>query len=318
MKNNNYLYGAVVVLALIVIAVGYSKYAGEHRAEPETIAASEDTMATDETETAADIAAPAPGDEMASETAVEDTAMESAANTETDTAAPAISEDTPSPSTEGMDEAAPAPEAASEATDDQTAVEPAPAGDDSLLAAPASLQMNVQDMMVDRVLGDVNAPVTIVEYASYTCSHCAHFANTIMADVKAQLVDTGKAKLILREFPLDKIALKASQMARCAPADKYYDLAEVIFRNQERWLKSDNPEQSLMQLGSLAGMDADMMKACMGNAELETAILERMARAQREVKVTSTPTFVFNEGEEILTGAQPVESFVKAVEKLTR
>lgn len=311
MKNNNFLYGAIVVLVLIVIAVGYTKYAEDNRAAPETIAATEDTTATDELAAPTETTAPAPGEETATTETAEDLATGAAVvegeTADTETAAPAVSEDTPAPSAE---------EGTAETTGDQSSAEPF-SGDESLLAAPAALQMNVADMMADRVLGDVNAPVTIVEYASYTCSHCAHFANDIMPQVKQQLIETGKAKLILREFPLDKIAIKASQLARCAPADKYYDFVEVLFRNQERWLKSDNPESGLKQLGSLAGMDEDTMNACMNNAELETALLQRMSRAQAEAKVASTPTFVFNDGAATITGAQSAEKFAQTVEQLT-
>lgn len=312
MKNNNFLYGAIIVLVLIVIAVGYSKYAGEHKADTAAITTEETTgtttAANDQDGDDVKAEAPAPGQEGAATTTAA-TGSEDAATTE---AAPAA---TTEPATTGEEQPA-AP-----ASDDQSSAAPAPAASDSesLLAAPAALQVSVPDLMADRVLGKADAPVTIHEYASFTCPHCAAFANDTLAQVKAQLIDTGRAKLVFHDFPLDKIALKASEMARCAPADKYYDLVEVIFRNQPRWIKSEKPEDALKQLGALAGMDEALMNTCMNNAELENAILERMTRAQNEDKVKATPTFVFKKGDdsESFSGSQPVDRFVETVNKLS-
>lgn len=316
MKNNNFLYGAIIVLVLIVIAVGYSKYAGEHKADTAAITTEETTgtttAANDQDEDDVKAEAPAPGQEGAATTTAatgEETQAAGDEKAATSDAAPAATETTPA-----GEEKAPA-------SDDQSSAAPAPAAADSesLLAAPAALQVSVPDLMADRVLGKADAPVTIHEYASFTCPHCAAFANDTLAQVKAQLIDTGRAKLVFHDFPLDKIALKASEMARCAPADKYYDLVEVIFRNQPRWIKSEKPEDALKQLGALAGMDEALMNTCMNNAELENAILERMTRAQNEDKVKATPTFVFKKGDdtESFSGSQPVDRFVETVNKLS-
>lgn len=220
---------------------------------------------------------------------------------------------------------APAAEAASEATapvetapteDTAQETETAPA-DGSLLAAPAALQLNVAELMTDRVMGNPDAPVTITEFASMTCPHCAHFATQVQPLVKAQLVETGKAKFIFREFPLDQYALKASMLARCAPADKFYDLIEVIFRNQDRWVKAEDPIKSLKQLGTLTGMDDAYMDACMNNTELQNAILSRVTEAQGKYSIRSTPTFVFNDGAETLTGGADAAKFEEIVQKLS-
>jgi len=184
-------------------------------------------------------------------------------------------------------------------------------------AAPA-MAIDVAAVMKDRVLGDAKAPVEIIEYASMTCSHCAHFSTAFFPDVKKRLIDTGKARFILRDFPLDQFALKAAMMARCIQADRYYSLAEVVFSNQERWTKNKDPLAGLAQLGALAGMDAESFNACTKNSELETAILNSVQEAQSKYKIRSTPAFIFNNGAETLSGAQPVEKFEALVDKLTK
>ncbi|MBU6475097.1 MAG: DsbA family protein [Alphaproteobacteria bacterium] len=172
--------------------------------------------------------------------------------------------------------------------------------------------------MKDRVLGDPNAPVTIIEYASLTCPHCAHFDTEILPQVKKQLLDTGKAKLIYRDFPLDNFALKAAMMARCVSPLKYFDMIDVLFTNQERWIKAKDPMAALAQLGSLAGMDASQFKACTENADLQTDIVTNMKQAERVYKVNSTPTFVFNDGAAQFAGAYPVTKFEEVVASLTK
>src|SRR5262249_18524001 len=147
------------------------------------------------------------------------------------------------------------------------------------------------------------APVTVIEYASLTCPHCAFFTKTILAGVKAKLIDTGKLKLIFRDFPLDQHAMNAAKLARCAPPDKYFDLVEVLYRNQEQWRDSKDPEAGMMQLGALTGMSDAYMKNCMGSAELEHFILREVSDAQGKFQVRATPTFIFNYGAENFSGA---------------
>ena len=148
--------------------------------------------------------------------------------------------------------------------------------------------------MADRSIGKSDAPVTVIEYASLTCPHCAHFATTILPDVKTHLVDTGKIRVIFRDFPLDATAMKAAKMARCAPQEKYFDLIEVLFRNQETWAHVADPEKAMMQLGALAGMSDEMMKKYIASKDLEDDILKSVGEAQDKFAVKATPTFVFN------------------------
>ena len=175
---------------------------------------------------------------------------------------------------------------------------------------------DVAAMMTDRVLGDENAPVTILEFASLTCGHCAAFHNERLPEVKKELIETGKVKLILREFPLDGIALKASMMLRCAPADKYYKLAEVVFANQTRWARSPDPLNALTKYGMLAGLSKTKIQACMNNKDLEKAILAGLQAAQQQYTIQATPTFIFNDGAERMQGVHAIEDIKATVEKL--
>jgi protein-disulfide isomerase len=188
---------------------------------------------------------------------------------------------------------------------------------DSLLAAPSSLEIDIEKAMAERSIGKEDAPVTMIEYASLTCPHCAHFSNDLLPKLKPLLIDTGKVRLIFRDYPLDSFAMKAALMARCADPDKYFDLIEVIFKNQERWVKNADPVKGLTQLGALAGMNEDFIKACMANEELQSSILSKVQDAQKNYKLNSTPTFVFNNGAEIMSGDKEVEDFVNVVKKLT-
>ena len=338
--KNTFLYGAIVALVVIVLGLGYSKYAVEQTTPADTIVATEEVteaVGTDEeaaenpdpAAVAADAAVAATGEaQQATAESTDEATTDSAevVSTETTDAATGVTTtDSAAVVTEG--DTAAVTETTTETTTEAAPIADVPASEEaaaatsdeeSLLAAPAALQMNVTEMMADRVLGDAAAPVTIIEFASYTCSHCAAFHNNVLPKVKEQLISTGKAKLILREFPLDKFALKASLLARCAPADKYYDFAEVIFRNQDRWVKSEDPVKALKQLGSLTGMDDAQMETCLNNTEMENALLKRVTDAQAQYKVSATPTFVFNEGAEQFSGTQTPERFQEVVDQLTR
>lgn len=172
--------------------------------------------------------------------------------------------------------------------------------------------------LADRVLGNDDAPVTIIEYASLTCGHCATFHGTSLPSIKKQLLDTGKAKLILRDFPLDGVALKASMMARCAPADEYYNLMELLFNSQENWMHKSSPEKELKKLASLTGMSSDEFDACMNNKALEEGVLRNMKSAQTFFEIKSTPSFVFNNGARTIAGVHPVETFAEITKNLTK
>ena len=166
----------------------------------------------------------------------------------------------------------------------------------------------------DRILGNPEAPITIVEYASLTCPHCAHFANDVLPEIKKEWIDTGKAKLVLRDFPLDEPALRAAMIARCAPPERYYAFADTFFAAQEKWVRSNDYREALARLAKLGGMGQAEFDACIKNTELENKIVEGRLRATQELEVSSTPTFFVNGSK--LSGAPTKEEFEKVLSGL--
>jgi len=166
----------------------------------------------------------------------------------------------------------------------------------------------------DRILGNPEAPITIIEYASLTCPHCAHFANNVLPEIKKEWIDTGKAKLILRDYPLDELALRAAMIARCALPDRYYAFADTFFAAQEKWVRSSDYREALARLAKLGGMGQGEFDTCIKNTELENKIVEGRLRATQELDVTSTPTFFVNGTK--LAGAPTKEEFEKVLSGL--
>jgi protein-disulfide isomerase len=166
----------------------------------------------------------------------------------------------------------------------------------------------------DRILGNPDAPITIVEYASLTCPHCAHFANDVLPEIKKEWIDTGKVKLVLRDFPLDEPALRAAMIARCAPPERYYAFVDTFFAAQEKWVRSTDYREALARLAKLGGMGQAEFDTCTTNTELENKIVEGRLRATQELEVTSTPTFFVNGSK--LAGAPTREEFEKILSGL--
>src|SRR5687768_5061793 len=121
-------------------------------------------------------------------------------------------------------------------------------------AAPAQAQQQTDWAKGDMALGKPDAPVTVIEYASMTCPHCAHFHAETLKAFKEKYVDTGKVRLIFREFPFDGLALRASMLARCAGAERYFPMLDVLFQQQNQWTRAKDPMAALAQIGRLAGV----------------------------------------------------------------
>ena len=145
----------------------------------------------------------------------------------------------------------------------------------------------------DMVLGKADAPVTIVEYASMTCSHCARFHETTFPALKEKYIDTGKARLILREFPFDPRAEAGFMLARCA-GDNYFPMVEVLFKQQESWAGVQNAKDALLQISKLAGFSQESFEACLTDQKLLDDVRAVQNRGSTEFKVDSTPTFFIN------------------------
>jgi protein-disulfide isomerase len=146
----------------------------------------------------------------------------------------------------------------------------------------------------DRVLGQPGAPITIIEYASLSCPHCAHFAKEVLPKLKEKWIDTGKAKLILRAFPLDEPALRAAMVAQCAPPDRYYPLVEMFFETQDKWVLAKDARAALGRLALLAGIGKKEFDSCVDNKALEDAVTQSRLTASTQLGVNATPTFFIN------------------------
>ena len=178
----------------------------------------------------------------------------------------------------------------------QTPPKPAPGGGEALAVKPD-----------DRVLGKAEAPITIIEYASLTCPHCAHFAVDVLPKLKQKWIDTGKAKLVLRDFPLDEPALRAAMVARCAPPDKFYPLADTFFSQQEQWVTARDYRAALEKLAKLAGIGDKQFKTSIEDKKLEDQVAQSRLTAAQQLGVSSTPSFFVN-GQKF-EGAPTFEAF---------
>ena len=176
-------------------------------------------------------------------------------------------------------------------------------------ADPALL--HVAPSIGDRFLGKADAPVTIVEYASATCPHCANFHKQAFVDLKRDYIDTGKVRFIFREFPFDDLALAAFMLARCAPEDKYFPMLDVIFERQQTWTRK-NPREELLKIAKLAGFTEESFDKCLKNEEVAKGISEIRDTGSKKFGVNSTPTFFVNG--KVLAGNAPIESFKKLID----
>lgn len=167
-----------------------------------------------------------------------------------------------------------------------------------------------------RVLGNPDAKIKIREYSSMTCPHCAAFHTTILPKIKETYIDTGKASLEIIDFPFDGLALRAAMLARCVPDDRYFGFIDVLYENQERWARNKDPLQSLETYGGLAGMPPAAIQGCLQNETLMNAILTRQLEAQEKLQVRSTPTFIINNGQEKIVGAESFEKFQQVFDSI--
>ncbi len=146
----------------------------------------------------------------------------------------------------------------------------------------------------DIFIGKPDAKVTIVEYASMTCPHCKNFHETTLPDITKNYLDTGKARLVLREFPFDPRATAAFMLARCSAEDKYYPMVSVLFQQQDVWSRAEDAQAALLQIARLAGFSQDSFKACLTNQKLLDDVNAVRERAAKDFGVESTPTFFIN------------------------
>ena len=166
----------------------------------------------------------------------------------------------------------------------------------------------------DHALGSKDAPITMIEFASLTCPHCAHFHNDILPQIKANYIDTGKVRLVFRSYPLDQPALKAAELAECVSPLTYFPMVALLFKEQGDWAHGDKPLDALAKIAAGAGIDQTKFQACMDDKTISERIISRAQEGQDKFGVESTPTFFVN-GRKI-QGAVPYEDFEKVFKEL--
>lgn len=170
----------------------------------------------------------------------------------------------------------------------------------------------------DMALGSKDAPVTITEYASMTCPHCAAFNEQVFPKIKSEYIDTGKVRYIFREFPLDIKAAAGSMLSRCianGDAAKYFAVTDMLFRQQNDWVVK-NTTETLTRIGKQAGLTQQQVEACLKDQALLDKIAADQKYASDVLKVDSTPTFFIN-GEKI-KGETSFEEFAKKINPLLK
>jgi protein-disulfide isomerase len=154
----------------------------------------------------------------------------------------------------------------------------------------------------EMALGEANAPVTIVEYMSTTCPHCATFHNNTFDAIKTKYVDSGKVRFIVREFPFDPRAAAAFMLARCNPQDptklteagQYFPMISMLMKQQETWAAAQDGREALMQMSKLAGFTQESFQACLTNQKLLDDVNAVRERGAKDFGIAATPTFLIN------------------------
>ena len=178
----------------------------------------------------------------------------------------------------------------------------------------AAAELMKPDALPEMVMGDDKAPVTVIEYASMTCPHCAHFQEVTFPELKKRYIDTGKVRYIFREFPLDSLAAAAFMLARCSGQDdktKYFAMIDTMFRQQRQWAV-EKPIPPLLAIAKQAGFTEKSFDACLSNQKVLDGIESIRQRAVNQFKVESTPTFFINGTK--FPGALSIEDMAKAID----
>ena len=168
----------------------------------------------------------------------------------------------------------------------------------------------------DFVIGDNDAPITIIEYASMSCSHCASFHNNTLETLKKEYIDTGKVKFVFRDFPYNYPALLGSMVMRCIPQEVRYDYMNALYKLQKNWVsqESDKTTQELYKIMQSGGMTKEEFDSCINNTDLENKILQGIMDAQEEFGVKSTPSFLINGN--LVAGNKSIKDFRQIIDKI--
>jgi protein-disulfide isomerase len=183
--------------------------------------------------------------------------------------------------------------------------------------APAPAWAEEDPRKTERSFGHPDAKVTVMEFFSLTCTHCAHFANDVMPQVTKDLVDTGKVRFVYGDFPLDQVALTAAMVARALPAAQYEPFIAALFASQDRWAFARGADTigELSKLAALAGMSQDTFNATIADTAFRNWIVAQQTANETKYGIDSTPTFVI--GGKTYPGAMEYDAFAKLVGAVT-
>ncbi len=195
------------------------------------------------------------------------------------------------------------------------------AGGFALLASPEFADLGTANAQgasaIEEVtLGDANAPVKVVEYASYTCPHCATFHNDTFKAFKADYIDTGRVHFTYREVFFDRYGLWAAMVARCAGTDRYFGVADILYRTQGEWARQGEAAlvvESLKRVGAQAGLSAQAVDACLQDADKAQSLVAWYEKNAADDGVRSTPSFLING--EMHTGAMSLDQLGALVDE---
>jgi protein-disulfide isomerase len=177
-------------------------------------------------------------------------------------------------------------------------------------------QLMAPGPLPDLVQGSATAPVTIVEYASMTCTHCAAFHEETWPALKSKYIDSGKVKFILREYPLDPLATAGFMLARCAGPERRNAIVDLLYTQQKNWAFVEKPIEALAALVKQAGISQADFETCLNNQALYDQVNEAREGAAKNFKINGTPTFFVNGSE--MNGEQRIEDFDKALAPLLK
>ena len=174
------------------------------------------------------------------------------------------------------------------------------------------LEINKNDI----IIGDINAPITIIEYASLSCIHCKDFHVNTLPQIIKEYVDTKKVKIVFRDFPLNYPALMGSMVLQCIDSNIRYDYLSLLYILQSKWVKPE-PEiaqKEVFKIVQASGMTKDQFESCLNNEDQRQKILRGLVNAQNEFTIGTTPSFLINGT--LLTGSRPFKSFKKIIDNL--
>ncbi len=188
-----------------------------------------------------------------------------------------------------------------------------------LLLIPNLTKSQVVDTieaLEEKSLGNKDAKIKMIEFASLTCGHCARFHNNVMSVIKEKYIKSGNILYVYNDFPLDKFALKASVIARCSGNRNYFNFLDVFYEKQKDWTRTKDPFKSLLKIAKFGGLKDDDIKVCVGNKSIEDGILKNRLKYSKEYEIKATPTIYFNDKK--YDGVLTLEAIEKKIESLLK